>query len=104
MCFDHCQSPFAFAVMHDFGGGVPGALRAGAVHGVYCLGCCWALMAVLVVVGLMNLMWMAGMVVLFFAEKYWKHGLVLAKVAGVALVALGVAVIAWPAILPLISE
>jgi len=103
-CFDHCQSPFAFAVMHDFGGGVPGALRAGAVHGVYCLGCCWAMMAVLVVVGLMNLMWMAGMVVLFFAEKHWKHGLVLAKVAGVALVALGVAVIAWPAILPRISE
>ena len=44
------------------------------------------------------------MVVLFFAEKHWKHGLVLAKVAGVALVALGVAVIAWPAILPRISE
>ena len=103
-CLDHCQSPFAFVVMHDFGGGVPGALRAGAAHGVYCLGCCWAAMAVLVVVGLMNVMWMAGMVALFFAEKHWKHGLLLARVAGASLVALGGAVVAWPAILPLISQ
>ena len=104
VCFDHCQSPLAFVVRHDFGSGVPGALRAGAVHGAYCLGCCWAVMAVLVVVGLMNLVWMALMVILFFAEKHWKHGLTLAKVAGTALVALGIAVAAFPGVLGLISN
>jgi predicted metal-binding membrane protein len=104
VCFDGCQSPLGFIVRHDFAGGTAGALRAGAVHGIYCLGCCWAVMAVLVVVGLMNVMWMAGMVVLFFVEKHWKHGLALAKVAGAALVVLGVAVVAWPGILAVISQ
>jgi len=104
VCLDSCQSPLAFIVSHDFGGGLTGTLRAGAVHGLYCLGCCWAVMAVLVVVGLMNLMWMAGMVVLFFAEKHWRHGLALAKVAGALLVVLGFAVMAQPAILTLISQ
>jgi len=103
-CLDKCQSPFAFVVMHDFGGGLTGALRAGAVHGAFCLGCCWALMAVLVVVGLMNLLWMAMLFVMFFTEKHWRHGLALAKVAGLSLVALGTAVIARPSLLPVISQ
>jgi len=104
VCLDHCQSPFAFVVSHDFGGGARSAVRAGVVHGAYCLGCCWAMMAVLLVVGLMNLVWMAGLFVLFFTEKHWKRGLVLAKIAGIALVILGAAVIAWPALLALISQ
>jgi predicted metal-binding membrane protein len=104
LCLDHCQSPFAFIVMHDFRSGVRGALRAGVVHGTFCLGCCWALMTVLVVVGLMNLLWMLILFVLFWVEKHWKHGLVLAKAAGSALMALGAAVIAWPTVLTLISQ
>ena len=104
ICLDKCQSPFAFVAMHDFRSGAPSALRAGVVHGAYCLGCCWALMAVLVVVGLMNLFWMASIFVLFFVEKHWKHGIVLAKIAGGALMALGAAVIARPAVLALISQ
>lgn len=103
-CLDKCQSPFAFVVMHDFGGGVAGAVRAGVVHGAFCLGCCWALMMVLVVVGLMNLLWMAILFVMFFVEKHWRHGLALAKVAGLSLVALGAAVIAQPSLLPVISQ
>jgi predicted metal-binding membrane protein len=103
LCFDKCQSPFAFVARHDFGGGALGALRAGAVHGLYCLGCCWALMAVLLVVGLMNLMWMAGIFALVFAERSWKHGLVLAKVFGVGLMVLGGLIIARPALLPIVS-
>jgi predicted metal-binding membrane protein len=104
ICLDKCQSPFAFVAMHDFRGGARGALRAGVVHGALCLGCCWALMAVLVVVGLMNLLWMAGIFVLFFVEKHWKQGIALAKIAGCALTALGAAVIAWPTVLALISQ
>jgi len=103
-CLDKCQSPFAFVVTHDFGGGVFGALRAGAVHGLFCLGCCWALMMVLVVVGLMNLLWMTGLFIMFFAEKHWRHGLALARVAGGALVVLGIAVVAAPGLLVQISR
>lgn len=104
VCLDKCQSPFAFIAMHDFGGGARSALRAGIVHGLFCLGCCWALMAVMIVVGLMNLLWMMGIFALFVLEKHWKHGIVLAKIAGSALMAVGVTVIAWPALLALISN
>ena len=103
VCFDKCQSPFAFIIAHDFGGGALSSLRAGAVHGLFCLGCCWALTAVLLVVGLMNLIWMAGIFALIFVERSWKHGLVLAKMAGAGLLLLGAMVIARPALLALIS-
>jgi predicted metal-binding membrane protein len=102
-CLDQCQSPFAFIVRHAFSHGAASSLRAGAIHGLVCLGCCWAVMAVLLVVGLMNLMWMIGIFVLFFIEKSWRHGLTLAKAAGSALMLLGAAVMAWPALLAMIS-
>jgi len=103
ICLGKCQSPFAFIVTHDFGGGARSALRAGFDHGVFCLGCCWALMTVLVVVGLMNLAWMIGLFFVFLAEKSSGHGLLLAKITGAALVVLGVIVIAHPGILSTIS-
>jgi len=103
ICYDHCQSPFAFIASHDFDGGAATALRAGVIHGALCLGCCWAVTAVLLVVGLMNLIWMAGIFALFVVEKSWKHGLVVARIAGVALMALGVGVITHPALLAAIS-
>jgi predicted metal-binding membrane protein len=103
ICLDKCQSPFAFIVTHDFEGGARSGLRAGIWHGVYCLGCCWALMVVLLVVGVMNLAWMVGLFLIFLAEKSWRHGLVLARVAGAALVVLGVMVIIEPRILRAIS-
>ena len=79
------------------------ALRAGALHGAYCLGCCWALTAVLLAVGLMNLVWMVGIFAIFVVEKSWRHGLVVAKIAGALLIVLGGAVIAHPALLASIS-
>jgi predicted metal-binding membrane protein len=103
VCLDKCQSPFAFIATHDFGGGAVSSLRAGVVHGAFCLGCCWALTAVLVVVGLMNLIWMAGIFTLFLIEKSWTHGLWMAKIAGGLLVLLGAAVIARPQLLATIS-
>jgi predicted metal-binding membrane protein len=103
ICLHKCQSPFAFIVSHDFEGGARSALRAGVWHGIYCLGCCWALMIVLLVVGVMNLAWMVGIFLIFFVEKSWKHGLLLARVAGAALVVLGVIVIVEPRILRAIS-
>ena len=103
ICLDHCQSPFAFLASHDFDGGSLSALRAGLIHGALCLGCCWATMTVLLLVGLMNLLWMAGIFALIVIEKSWTHGLIVAKVAGVALMVLGAAVIVYPALLTSIS-
>ena len=104
VCLDKCQSPLAFVVTHDFGRGAGNSFAAGVVHGAACLGCCWAVMTVLLVVGLMNLWWMLALFALFFAEKHWKHGLALARVAGAAFIVLGIAVIAQPVLLPAISQ
>lgn len=98
-CVRACRSPLTFLATHDFGTGARGALRAGAAHGLYCLGCCWALMAVLLVVGLMNLAWMAAIAVVFLAEKNWRHGLGLTKLVGVAVLTFGLAVLVHPALL-----
>jgi len=102
-CLQECQSPFAFIVTHDFGGGARSALRAGVYHGAFCFGCCWALMTVLFVVGLMNLFWMIAIFIVFLVEKSSRHGLLAAKVSGAALVVLGLTVVARPGILPVIS-
>ena len=89
VCLRACRSPLSFVLSHDFGGGAPAAARAGISHGAFCLGCCWALMAVLAVLGLMNLIWMTVFAVVFFLEKNWRHGVMFARVAGVACLVLG---------------
>lgn len=93
-CLKACRSPLGFVLTHDFGGGSVSAVRAGATHGLYCLGCCWALMAVLAVLGLMNIAWMAAFAVLFFLEKNWRSGVQLAKAVGVFCIVGGLLVIA----------
>jgi predicted metal-binding membrane protein len=98
-CVRACRSPLTFLATHNFGTGARGAFRAGASHGLYCLGCCWALMAVLLVVGLMNLAWMAGIAAIFLAEKNWRHGIGLSKLVGVTVLAFGVGVLAHPTLL-----
>jgi predicted metal-binding membrane protein len=103
VCQRVCRSPLSFLMTHHFGKGSAGALRAGVSHGLYCLGCCWALMAVLFVVGLMNLAWMAAIAVVFVAEKNWRHGVLLTKVVGTAVLVLGLAVLARPQLLASVS-
>jgi predicted metal-binding membrane protein len=98
-CLRACRSPLGFIMSHDFGGGAPAAARAGVSHGVYCLGCCWSLMAVLAVMGLMNLAWMAAFAVVFFLEKNWRQGVTLSRVVGVACVVVGAAVLIRPDVL-----
>src|SRR5436190_691334 len=104
ICQRACRSPLTFLATHDFGRGLVGAFRTGVSHGAYCLGCCWALMAVLVVVGLMNLAWMAAIAVVFLAEKNWKHGLALTKVVGTAVIAFGIAVLVHPVLLSSVAQ
>ena len=99
MCLRACRSPLGFVMTHNFGGGLPAALRAGGSHGVYCLGCCWALMAVLAVLGLMNIAWMAVIAAVFFIEKNVRRGELLPRAVGVACVVAGLAILAWPALL-----
>lgn len=91
-CLRACRSPLGFVMAHDFERGASGGLLAGAAHGAFCLGCCWVLMAVLAVAGLMSLPWMAALAVLILAEKNWRHGYRLARVAGVAMVLVGILV------------
>lgn len=102
-CLRACRSPLGFVNRHQ-STGPGGAMRAGALYGMYCVGSCWALMAVLVVVGLMSLVWMAAIALVFLAEKNWRHGALLARAAGGGLAALGVAVVFVPSLLLAISR
>jgi predicted metal-binding membrane protein len=95
-CLRACRSPMTFLATHDFGRGSVASFRTGASHGLYCAGCCWALMAVLFVVGLMSLAWMGVIAAVFLAEKTWRHGIGLTKLVGTAVLVLGLAVLAHP--------
>ena len=67
-CLHHCQSPFTF-ISENFRPGLSGALRMGLKHGLYCLGCCWALMMLLFVAGVMNLFWVLLITLFVLLEK-----------------------------------
>jgi predicted metal-binding membrane protein len=91
ICLSHCRSPFAFVAQHWHEGRL-GALRMGVHHGGYCLGCCWALFAVLVAAGVMSLAWMLLLTLVVFVEKVVPQGGRTAAVTGAALVGLGLLV------------
>jgi predicted metal-binding membrane protein len=95
VCLHHCRSPLGFFALHWRGGRL-GALRMGVLHGAYCLGCCWALFAVLVAAGVMSLVWMLLLTLIVFAEKVLPHGQRVAALVGVTLVALGLLVAVGP--------
>jgi predicted metal-binding membrane protein len=94
-CLTHCRSPLEW-IAHHHRPGPFGALRMGAEHGLYCVGCCWMLMALLFVGGIMNLLWVAAIAAIVLAEKLFPGGPIVARVAGAALVAAGIALIARP--------
>jgi len=91
VCLRHCRSPFAFVAMHWRDGRL-GAVQMGVLHGIFCLGCCWALFAVLVAAGAMSLAWMLALTLVVFAEKVLPLAQITSYAIGVALVILGVAV------------
>ncbi|HEY4712956.1 MAG TPA: DUF2182 domain-containing protein, partial [Aquirhabdus sp.] len=66
-----------------------GALKLGLRHGLYCVGCCWALMLLLFVGGVMNTLWIAGLTVLILLEKIVPMGRLIPRIAGVVLISLG---------------
>lgn len=72
-CLIHCRGPLEF-IMTRWREGRFGAFRMGLEHGAYCTGCCWALMALLFVAGVMNILWIAALTVLVACEKLLPHG------------------------------
>jgi predicted metal-binding membrane protein len=87
-CLRYCRSPVLFLSRH-WRPGVAGALRMGLRHGSYCLGCCWFLMVLLFVSGVMNLVWIAGIALYIAFEKLLPLGHRLSRAAGVGLIVSG---------------
>lgn len=92
-CLRHCRAPAEFLSSH-WRRGRAGALRMGFEHGAYCLGCCWVLMTLLFVGGVMNLLWIGAITLFVLLEKAAPMGQAAARFSGVALIATGVAVMA----------
>jgi predicted metal-binding membrane protein len=88
-CLTGCQSPLGF-LMGNWRDGLRGAFAMGMRHGTFCLGCCWALMGVLFVVGVMNLVWVGVLTVFVLIEKIGPTGVRLARTGGAIMIALGV--------------
>ena len=94
-CLAHCRSPLQF-LSHHMRPGNLGALRMGAAHGLYCLGCCWVLMLLLFVGGVMNLLWVAALAVIVLAQKLLPRGEWVSRLGGLALVLCGVVIAVQP--------
>jgi predicted metal-binding membrane protein len=90
-CLRRCRSPVDFLMTHWHRGRL-GALRLGLEHGAFCVGCCWALMAVLVVAGAMGLVWVIAIAIAVAAEKLLPAGQLLGRAGGIGLMAAGIAV------------
>ncbi|MDE2410407.1 MAG: DUF2182 domain-containing protein [Sphingomonadales bacterium] len=87
-CLRHCQSPAQF-LTRQYRPGPGGAFRMGLLHGAFCLGCCWLLMALLFVGGIMNLAWIALLTTIVAAEKLLPFGRLVARIGGGALLIWG---------------
>jgi predicted metal-binding membrane protein len=99
VCLRHCRSPFAFLIGH-WRPGRPGALWMGIVHGGWCVGCCWALMAALFALGVMSLGWMAFIAALIAIEKLLPWKAIANRGIAVLLLVLGLAVAFTPESVP----
>ena len=99
VCLRKCQTPLGF-LLGSWRGGLPGALRMGTKHGVWCVGCCWALMAALFALGIMNIAWMAVVAALITAEKMlpWRRAVTYGTAA--LLLLLGVGIVVAPHLIP----
>lgn len=102
-CLRQCRSPLGQFLRYGSLRGPVIDLRVGVLHGAYCVGCCWALMLVLVGVGVMNLAAMVALAAVIFLEKVWRHGPALARVVAAGFVALAVLALFYPAVLPGLS-
>lgn len=99
-CLRHCRSPVAF-LLHVSGYKGPFRdVRVGLYHGLYCIGCCWGLMAVLIAVGVMNLPWMVVIAAAVLLEKTWKYGRAFSRIVAAGLIVFALFAPAHPELLP----
>ena len=91
-CLRYCRSPVEFLTRHRLPGN-QGALIMGFRHGTYCLGCCWFLMALLFVGGVMNLYWIVGLALFVFIEKLFSNGVLFGRIAGAGFIISGLALL-----------
>jgi predicted metal-binding membrane protein len=92
-CLTVCRSPLSF-ITSRWREGTRGALAMGIEHGLWCVGCCWLLMALLFVAGVMNLLWVAALAAFVLLEKLVPAGRAVSRVTGAALITWGSALIA----------
>lgn len=92
-CLSRCRSPAIFLARH-YRPGAWGAARLGLLHGLYCVGCCWLLMGLLFVVGVMNLAWIAALTLLVAAEKLLPGGRWIARLGGALFLVWGASILA----------
>jgi predicted metal-binding membrane protein len=94
-CLRQCQAPWSFLQRHGgFRREARRAVALGVRHGAYCIGCCWTLMALLFVGGVMNLLWIAALAAIVLIEKVVPVGRLIARIVGAGLVASGVWLVA----------
>jgi len=91
-CLKHCREPVLY-LSHEWRPGMGGAFRLGLHHGAFCAACCWALMVIQMILGVMNLEVMILIAAIIGTEKLWKRGPALARVVGVGTIAAGLALI-----------
>jgi len=91
-CLSHCRSPAGYLLTH-WRSGAAGHTRLGFGHGLHCVGCCWALMALALVVGMINLVWMGLLMAVMVAETTLPGGARLRKPVGTLLLVAGLAVL-----------
>lgn len=101
VCLTACRSPMGFLMTHGsrMSRGSIGYLDVGARHGLFCLGCCWMLMLILVLLGVMNLFWMAVIAGVIFLEKVVPAGATIGRYVGGAVALIAVALLVTPSIL-----
>jgi len=96
-CLKHCQSPIGFISLH-FKKGYTGASRMGLHHGFYCLGCCWVLMGLLFVAGVMNLLWILAITLFVLLEKLLPPYLLTTRIAGVLMIVTGLLLLPYTSV------
>jgi predicted metal-binding membrane protein len=99
-CLSHCRTPLGHLVHYLGFRGPFRDLRAGVSHGWFCLGCCWALMLLMVAFGVMNVAAMVGLAIIIGVEKLWRHGERFAKAVGGAALIYAVALVFTPELAP----
>jgi predicted metal-binding membrane protein len=100
VCLRHCRSPLGQLLHYGSFGGPARDLRVGLHHGFFCVGCCWALMVVLLAMGVMNLAAMIGLAFVIALEKLWRRGETFARVVGVIWLLTALAAYWFPSIAP----